>query len=69
MGLLTITRDYRMAMSLTKSRLFAFKPQRGRATRLGKMKAMHELGLEQGIFAPHARPDINVQAFRFYRQR
>ena len=27
---------------------------------LEKMKAMHELGLEQGIFAPHARPDINV---------
>ncbi|WP_199530040.1 N-succinylarginine dihydrolase [Pseudoalteromonas sp. bablab_jr010] len=27
---------------------------------LEKMKAMHELGLEQGIFAPHARPDISV---------
>ena len=27
---------------------------------LEKMKAMHELGLEQGIFAPHARPDINI---------
>ncbi|WP_404343606.1 N-succinylarginine dihydrolase [Pseudoalteromonas mariniglutinosa] len=27
---------------------------------LEKMKAMHALGLAQGIFAPHARPDINV---------
>ncbi|KKK48477.1 hypothetical protein LCGC14_3144710, partial [marine sediment metagenome] len=27
---------------------------------LAKMKAMHDLGLSQGVFAPHARPDINV---------
>ena len=27
---------------------------------LAKMKAMHDLGLTQGVFAPHARPDINV---------
>jgi succinylarginine dihydrolase len=27
---------------------------------LAKMKAMHDKGLSQGVFAPHARPDINV---------
>ncbi|MBQ4833834.1 N-succinylarginine dihydrolase [Pseudoalteromonas sp. MMG010] len=27
---------------------------------LAKMKAMHDKGLTQGVFAPHARPDINV---------
>jgi succinylarginine dihydrolase len=27
---------------------------------LAKMKAMHDLGLKQGIFAPHARPDLNA---------
>ncbi|WP_372762357.1 N-succinylarginine dihydrolase [Pseudoalteromonas sp.] len=27
---------------------------------LEKMKAMHDKGLTQGVFAPHARPDLNV---------
>lgn len=27
---------------------------------LAKMKAMHDLGLTQGVFAPHARPDVDI---------
>ncbi|MBQ4851766.1 N-succinylarginine dihydrolase [Pseudoalteromonas sp. MMG012] len=35
-------------------------PKQAALQGLVKMKAMHDMGLKQGIFAPHARPDINA---------
>lgn len=35
-------------------------PKQAALQGLIKMKAMHDMGLKQGIFAPHARPDINA---------
>ncbi|WP_440053221.1 N-succinylarginine dihydrolase [Pseudoalteromonas sp. T1lg65] len=35
-------------------------PQKAALQGLAKMKAMHDLGLKQGIFAPHARPNTQI---------
>ncbi|OHU88124.1 MULTISPECIES: N-succinylarginine dihydrolase [Pseudoalteromonas] len=35
-------------------------PKQAALQGLAKMKAMHDMGLKQGIFAPHARPDIDA---------
>ncbi|BBN81609.1 N-succinylarginine dihydrolase [Pseudoalteromonas sp. A25] len=35
-------------------------PKQAALQGLAKMKAMHDMGLKQGVFAPHARPDTDV---------
>ncbi|NOU49124.1 N-succinylarginine dihydrolase [Pseudoalteromonas sp. JBTF-M23] len=35
-------------------------PKQAALQGLAKMKAMHDMGLKQGVFAPHARPDVDA---------
>ena len=51
--------SYGNVASLNNAASFS-NPQEAVLQGLAKMKAMHDKGLTQGVFAPHARPDLNV---------
>ncbi|WP_029753019.1 N-succinylarginine dihydrolase, partial [Pseudoalteromonas sp. AC163] len=51
--------SYGNVASLNNAASFS-NPQEAVLQGLEKMKAMHDKGLTQGVFAPHARPDLNV---------
>ena len=51
--------SYGNVASLNNAASFS-NPQEAVLQGLAKMKAMRDKGLTQGVFAPHARPDLNV---------
>ena len=51
--------SYGNVASLNNAASFS-NPQEAVLQGLEKMKAMHDKGLTQGVFAPHARPDLNI---------